>query len=348
MTTGPSLDQLLLRAREVQVRPDVIAREVAEIARLARVESRPARRWPPFVLGAGASAAIAALVVWLVWPRPPGAIDPVRVGDRVAIVAQPGTAYRVAHTGEERTEIEIDSGVVTARLWPGERGHELVLRGSGLEVIAAGTVYTVGVDHRGAWVHVQEGAVRMGDRRVGEGEAWPENRAPAATERASASLLAMSAPATPAASVRVRAVDGGVAEAPPPTPSPEPDAAPHGPRRGGRSDPDLVDAVDAAPALVDRWRRARLLRAQGEPRRGLDECLAIADAGDPTWSPIALVEAIRIALDALAAPERSVEIADRMIQDWPAHTLIGETRALRCRALRQLGRSAECDSPLPE
>ncbi|HVK77873.1 MAG TPA: hypothetical protein VM734_31420, partial [Kofleriaceae bacterium] len=96
------------------------------------------------------------------------------------------------------------------------------------------------------------------------------------------------------------------------------------------------------PSLTERWRRARLLRAQSQPQAALDECLVIADAGDPTWSPIALVEAVRVQLDALSAPEQAVALADRMTATWPDHPLAAEARTLRCRALRQLGRGDEC------
>jgi hypothetical protein len=36
-------------------------------------------------------------------------------------------------------------------------------------------------------------------------------------------------------------------------------------------------------------------------------------------------------------------MADRMIAAWPAASLDGEAREIRCRALTQLGRGAECD-----
>jgi hypothetical protein len=57
------------------------------------------------------------------------------------------------------------------------------------------------------------------------------------------------------------------------------------------------------------------------------------------WSPIALVEAVRIALGPLADPEHAIELADRMLRDWPHDPLVGEARTLRCRALSQLGKS---------
>ena len=60
------------------------------------------------------------------------------------------------------------------------------------------------------------------------------------------------------------------------------------------------------------------------------------------WSPIALVEAVRIELGPLADPERAIALADRVLREWSADALVSEARELRCRALRQLGRSDEC------
>lgn len=60
------------------------------------------------------------------------------------------------------------------------------------------------------------------------------------------------------------------------------------------------------------------------------------------WSPIALVEAMRIELGPLADPERALALAERTLHEWPADALVSEARELRCRALRQLGRGVEC------
>jgi len=88
------------------------------------------------------------------------------------------------------------------------------------------------------------------------------------------------------------------------------------------------------------------LRSQGRDAAALAECLAIADAHDAMWSPIALIEAVRIELGPVADPQRAIALAARMIRDWPADPLVGEARELRCRAPRQLGRDNEC-APTP-
>jgi hypothetical protein len=66
---------------------------------------------------------------------------------------------------------------------------------------------------------------------------------------------------------------------------------------------------------------------------------------DATWSPIALVEAIRIYAGPLADPTHAIAIADRMIADWPGDVLVPEARQLRCRALARIGRGQECAPP---
>jgi hypothetical protein len=106
------------------------------------------------------------------------------------------------------------------------------------------------------------------------------------------------------------------------------------------------DATRAASSSIkDRWRFARLLRSQGKLRAALAECLTIANAGDVTWSPIALLEAIRLYAGPLADSAQVVALAGRLILEWPADALVPEARQLRCRALDRLGRGAECAAP---
>jgi hypothetical protein len=97
--------------------------------------------------------------------------------------------------------------------------------------------------------------------------------------------------------------------------------------------------------LKERWHLARRLRAEGKVRSAIAECLAIADLHDSTWSPIALVEAIRLYAGPLADPAHAITIADRVVAEWPADVLVPEARQLRCRALARLDRGQECDIP---
>ena len=87
------------------------------------------------------------------------------------------------------------------------------------------------------------------------------------------------------------------------------------------------------PTANERWREIRKLRAENRLDAAVTGCIALADQKDPTWSPIALVEAIRIELGPLAAPERAIELADRMLREWPQHALAPETRELRKQAI---------------
>jgi hypothetical protein len=135
------------------------------------------------------------------------------------------------------------------------------------------------------------------------------------------------------------AVPASSAPPPPvPMPRPAPSVAPH-------EQPVPALAVPVELSIKDRWRDARLLRGQGRFSDAVRACLAIADAADATWSPIALVEAVRIEVGPLADPERAIELAERMLRDWPRDALISEARSLRCQALGQLGRASDCKQP---
>jgi ferric-dicitrate binding protein FerR (iron transport regulator) len=97
----------------------------------------------------------------------------------IAIIAAPGTAYRVIAVTVEHTDVIVDHGVVTARLFPGAGHHELVLRGGDVIARATGTVYSLTVADTGVVVSVHEGTVavhdRAGDRAVPHGTTWPPN-----------------------------------------------------------------------------------------------------------------------------------------------------------------------------
>lgn len=159
-------------------------------------------------------------------------------------------------------------------------------------------------------------------------------------------------PLAPAAdAVSDAAVDASVADAPvtvptdakhSPSPLPLHELAPsHEPP------PDAALAPPpepSGPTVNERWRSARLLRSQGKFAEAVVECEAIADMRDPTWAPIALVEAARIELGPLAAPERAITYVERFEREWSGNGLLPEARDLRCRALGQLGRGSECGS----
>ncbi|NVB85082.1 MAG: hypothetical protein HOV81_42340 [Kofleriaceae bacterium] len=330
------LDDAIARARTLEVRDEGARQFVAELSQWAG-KSEPARaRWPWFA--GGVALAAAAAVLLLVVRESPRPVEPsaIRLGDRVAIVVAPSTQYRVVATDEERTVVEVTRGTVTARLWPGARAYRLGLRGGGVEAVATGTVFALRVDDDGASVEVHEGhvAVSRGDDHVevAATTAWPHGGVLRSSDDARR-LLAMPAVSAAAPEPELARLDAGVADA-----SAEPTdaavilAAPH------------RDAAAATPP-IERWRRARLLRSQGKFEAALAECIEIADAKDATWSPIALLEAARIELGPNASPERAIALAERFASEWPDHALAPEARDLRCRALKQLGRDAECGAP---
>lgn len=334
------LDHLVERARRAEVRSDAADAYVRELERWAR----PARAAPLRWLVPGiAAAAVAAIAIAIVWPRAAGpnvpaaavASAPVRVGDRVAIVADPGTEYRVVAATADETRIAIERGAVTARLWHGAAPHRLSLEGGGVIATATGTVYSLSVGAAGAVVHVDEGTVSVRDRNGTRAVLAGASSAagPVADPRAARALVDLPAPAARAEPLddagAAGEIDAGLAE--PAAPPSHTAAAP----------------APAAESVKERWRRERVLRGQGKLDAALAECAAIADAHDATWSPIALVEAARIELDAASDPERALAAADRLLRDYPTHALAAETRDLRCRALSELGRGAECSTPSP-
>jgi hypothetical protein len=346
------LDDMLVRARSLEVRDEAADRYVAELSRWSRAAASPRRsRVPWFAAGFGLAAAAAVIVLLVLRPAPEaGGNAALRFGERVAIIAEPNTQYRVLAADHDRTEVLVERGTVTARLWPGVQPHRLALRGDGVEAVATGTVYALHVGDGGASVHVHEGtvAVTRGSEhaQVEAGSAWSAGATTGGTlrgRRGAERLLAMAAP--PPVDAHDRAP-----HAEPIEPAAEPGSAASDASIGASGDPTKPRAapVDAgvadatAASLTDRYRQARLLRGQGKFDAAIAECLAIADAKEATWSPIALLEAARIELGPRASPERALVLTDRFEAEWPSHQLAPEARELRCRALRQLGRADEC------
>jgi len=365
--TRHRLDDLVHAARRLDVRAEHARAQVDELGRWARIEPAPRPRWVPWLAATGLAAA--AVVLVLVLARPPTqqtmeATAPMRIGDRVALIVAPGTSYRIGIAEAARTEIIVERGAITARLWPGSPPHALTLRGHDVTARALGTVYTLAVDERGARVEVHEGRVEVqrGEHRalVSAGATWPADTLPRYAE-AARELLAMSAlppsPLSPHSRDALAVADAGAAPAEDDAPDHAADdpASAETPGSGARptlTRPSTPAATPAAtsdttptPSPRERWRLARLLRGQGDYPAAIAHCEALADARDAVWSPIAIVEATRIELGPLTSPERAIAWADRFAREWPRHELAAEVRELRCRALRQLGRATECAAP---
>lgn len=351
-----NLDDLITRARQLDVRPEHASAYVADLARWTRRERdlpQP-RRWPAFVVGFAAAATIAA-VLWLV--RAPSATTaaPTQIGDRVAILASAGSRYAVAAIDASHTEIAIERGAVTAHVFPGASAHSVVLRGGGVQATGTDTL-TLAVDDRGnARVSANAGSAVVQGVSIEAGQSVPAASEPVGAVAASR-LAALEVPVARVVASDVRR------DAPEPVPVPVPTEIEHTSVEDARPPAPVpphpaivIDAgiaqhvpADAPPpanattTVTDRWRSARLFRSQGKFNEAIAECVAIADSGDRTWAPIALVEAARIELGPLAAPERAIAYVDRFTREWPENELAPEARDLRCRALTQLGRGAEC------
>jgi hypothetical protein len=237
------LDSLIARARQLDVKPEHARVYVADLERWARRDSAPPRRrWPAFVAGFGAAAALAALAFWLFGPDPSQhRSDPLAINITLPLAPS--------------AEVPIDAASVV-----------------------------------------------------------------------------VDAPVTPAP------------VAVPTDASPSPVHVPPAPPRDADVAPAPEPSGSAGPTVNERWRSARLLRSQGKFAEAIAECEAIADTRDPTWAPIALLEAARIELGPRAAPERAVTYVERFERDWSGNGLLPEARDLRCRALGQLGRGSECST----
>lgn len=334
-----SLDALVARAREVELRAEPRERAVADAMRW-RPPATP-RPWLVPAFGLLAAAALALVVI--VWRPSARAATPLWVGPRVAIIVDAETSYQIDEVSDARATLSLARGSITARLMPGTEPYRLALRGAAVEATATGTIYTLAIVDGSAVVHVSEGQVEVraaGDLHVViAGDSWSASPAIATAEsaaigEAAAVQLRLLSPPPRATTA---AIDAAIADAGAPDAAvPDAGLAPAAPDAAV-----ALHAVPPAPArsLPERWRRARQLRAQGAIERAADELRAISAADDPTWSPLALVEEIRLDLDARAAPEQAVMLADQLLARWPTHALVAEVRDLRCRALRQLGRA---------
>jgi hypothetical protein len=383
------LDALIERARSATVERSAAERYVRELEIRERERAAPRpRRWVPWLAAGFAAAAAVVALLWLRGGAPGELGAPLPIGARVAIVAEPGTSYRVVRADADGTAIAVERGAVTARLWPGARPHHLVLSGGGIAATATGTVYSLAIRDTGPVVSVVEGTVEVradgAVHAVHAAQTWPPD-GPATSPAAGRVLLALpqppavealatddaGAPTAGAAANGAAAAgtSGEIADDAGTVASEDGSAAAGGSAAASAGDAAILPGVDsngagdtgagsngarAAPAappkprapvvptIKDRWHTARLLHGQGKFTDAVTACLEIADQRDATWSPIALIEAVRIELGPLADPDRAIALADRMLRDWPANALAPEARELRCRALRQLGRGDAC------
>lgn len=358
------LDKAIAQARELTVRPGEAETWARETMRWARVvDARSGRpRWAvPALLGALSAAAVAAILMWRLGPEQPGGLASpaiTDVGERVAIAPEPGARFSIVESSPSQTEIRVAAGGVTARLYGGAGDHRLVVAAGPFRFEATGTIYTVVAPEAGApYAIVHEGTVDVVDERgersaVAAGAAWPAARPAdrATPERAAARLRRHRAP-------------GHAASPPPPAPTRDPRApGPAGPGAADASaDAGAADGSDGSddgatgpasgsrigprPMLEsseDTWRRARLLRGQGNYREALRALAPLAAGRDPTWAPIAQLERMRIA-ETMSDPRAVRDLGAEFRARWPGHALRGEADVLFCAAHRQLGSAPPAD-----
>ena len=338
------LEGALTRARALRLPDDAVrtrAEEAMRWARTAEPASRGLRRWWPAVSGAFAVAAAIAVVVVVPRAAPSPAGEPaiVDVGPRVAVTASPGAVYAVVAATADATDIAVVSGAVTARLYPGPALYHLRLVAGDLEATATGTIFTVAAPpSRRPYAVVHEGHVQVHDgaaeHAIAAGESWPPS-APDLAITSSALRLgqharhSVTAVLAPARAPRSETVSGTAPSAPP-DPAP---ASAEPPASAGAAAPRGA----VVTPLEDRWRRARQLRGQGQPRESLALLDDLIRRADPVWSPIAIAEAMRIHASVLGDPRATVQLGERFLAAYPRHTLRHEVTELVCRAHRALG-----------
>lgn len=354
------LDSLLQRARDHQVSEDNAAACVAGVQEWAALHKRSqererSQRWL-WALGGGLAAAALVLLVLSPWtlqsrralvatvsteapvlvesPAPAIAAAPLQVGERVALVAREGSRYIVLAASAERTEIAIEEGALTARLFPNTaRDHELILRVQNLEVRATGTIFSVGLDSKGAaysLVHEGSVSVHSGTHTIAlqAGQVYPKNAVPDGTLGTSAMMLT---------GVEVTSVA-------------QPDVTPV------PVDPAQTDTLDANAKLlaspsptssspIELWRQARALRSTGRFKQAINRLTELALSGDPTWAPLAQLELARLYDSDLSQPAKALTYAKAFLKSHANHELAPEARKLACQALAQLGRRDEVLCP---
>lgn len=257
-----------------------------------------------------------------------------QIGPAVAAAPTSASELIVERLRADVTEIQLRSGLSAFQLHHPDRvARRLVVRAGMVRVTAVGTVFAVDASSpERVRVFAIEGVVEVATASasfsLAAGAAWPAGTA-----------------SPPELSALVRALDQHVLE--PMSSSGGGEAAgPEAPPRArapgrsvGRSPAQTAAESDAGLASSEsRWQRARRLRAQGDPRGALTELTALAEAHDPTWSPIAEIEMMRIYEAVLADPAEVARLAQAFLSAHPNHPLEPEVRQVLCRAGRTLGR----------
>lgn len=344
------LEEALAAAQRLEMREPHRRDMVAALLRAQPAIESAAPRLAPWRLIAGLSwAAAAGAVAFAVLARQPAeekrapvslaspGLTPhpttapdalLHLGARVAILHPANARIEVQEVDARLTRIRLEDGRVTARLFAGTAPYRLQISTRDLVAVAVGTIFAVERSGGTSRVRVREGVVRVlhseREHRVAAGEIYDALRGrvePDAVALEAEALETLALPPPP------RRPDARTTSAAPSSPVPE-------------SPPD--------PAAI--WREARLRRGAGADREAAELLEGLAARRDPTWSPLALAELVRLHAGPLHDPEQAIERADEFLARYGDHELRREVRLLSCAAHRSMGRSPPgfCDSaPAP-
>jgi hypothetical protein len=326
-------DRAVDAARSLRVPEEDGRRTVDAVLRRAAMRVPRQSRWQWIAVASWGTSVALVAYLWLaatvipVAPAPTLANAPVsatppveepltQLGARVFAHPQDAARYAVLEATSSVTRVRVSKGTVAFRLLHGPKPHRLVVTAGDWSVEAVGTVFFVGLRAGAPFVAVQEGRVRvqrgkgetavdMGMTLLGNGDVV------AAPFQEDESLAALS--------------DADV--------EPLEQAEPR---------PAAPKSVVETPKSL--WLDSRRLRDEGHLAQSASVLERLAGADDSTWSPLALLELGRLRAESLEQPEAAVGALDDFLRRFPEHALTAESKALRCRALRKLGRSPpECN-----
>ncbi len=296
-------------------------------------------------LSAVPAAAIAvALTIWLMPAKDRETKAPavarvlgsvVQVGPSVAVLPHANADFSIDHVSPDYTRLHIQTGVVDVRLTHEDSSaHTVEVVAASTSFIATGTTYRVGFDDGRVFSTVFEGAIEIQREgqpvtTLGTMESWPDERV-VTMDSYTSKLAAYGFRETKRKSYSetMALVDAG----PPPRPEP---------RRKTTTDAAKPDDV------LTLWRKARLFQGQGRAREALPLLREIKNRGDATWSPLALIEEIRLQVDPFASPKKVVSLANRFFATYPQHPLTAEVRHMWCSAHTSVSETQpmECKAP---
>lgn len=232
------------------------------------------------------------------------------LGARVALLADVDSHFTIERVEEKETSLRIDNGTLTVRLFPGQSPHQLSVRTLEHSFRATGTVYSVARRPSGTILKVHEGSVAVFDAKgqlldtVGSGKVWGSNsRGSSLGNIAAARLLAYKSSRT---------------------------------KDAGDDQEDVRSEMmeGAEVSAVSTWRKARLFRAEDQPKRALEVLHGLISHDNDTWAALALIETIRILNE---RPEGIEDHREKLLHTarefgtrFPNHSLMDEVQSIVC------------------